>query len=111
MLDSVPVFRSRMAAAGVKQDFIDLFVAKGIDTLARLAYSSAAQPGTGDETQFIAVVAAALDIPNQADIPMGELSSIRRCWFEAHTVAVSEIRSRVECTEGSEPLKMPVPER
>ena len=111
MLDSTPVFKSRMLTLGVKSEYVQLFIDKGIDTLARLAYASASQPGTGDETQFIEVVAAALNIPNSADIPMGELSSIRRCWFEAHTVAVSEIRSRVERTEGSEPLRMPVPER
>ena len=100
-----------MTSAGVSQDSINRFVANGIGTLARLAYSSASQPGTGDETQFLEVVAKALGLAGPADIALGELSSIRRCWFEAHTVAVSEIRNKVERTEGSEPLKMPVPER
>ena len=111
MLDSIPVFKARMLSAGVSSGAVQRFIDRGIDTLARLAYSSASQPGTGDETQFIEVVSNALGVNAPADIPLGELSSIRRCWFEAHTVAVSEIRSRVERTEGSEPLKMPVPER
>ena len=111
MLDSEPVFKTRMLALGVSNESLEKFIQKGINTLARLAYSSAAQPGTGDDSPFVQMVLDVLEKQNIQAVGMGEMSSLRRVWFEAHTVAVSEIRARVERTEGAEPLKMPVAER
>lgn len=111
MIDSVPVFETRLAAVGVSPVYIAKLKSKKVDTLAKLAYISASQPGTGDESAFLEALRLTLDLGEISELPTGELSSLRRVWFEAHTVAVSEIRSQVERTEGSEPVRMPVPER
>ena len=49
MLDSEPVFRERMTAIGISDAFQLALIAAGITTLARLAFSSASMPGSGDD--------------------------------------------------------------
>jgi hypothetical protein len=110
MLDSEPVFETRMMSTGLSMATIQAFKDQGITTMARLAYSSASQPGQ-DETAFIAMVCKVLKANAGEDIDVGTLSSIRRCWWESHTVAVSQIRQSVERTDNAEPVKMPMPER
>ena len=111
MLDSRPVFETRLAAMGVNPANIQGLLDNDIDTLAKSVYCSGVQPGGADETPFLTVIAKAWKIANPVDIPLGQLSAIRRCWYESHTVAIAEIRDRVQRTEGSEPARMPVPER
>ena len=111
MLDSTPVFETRLKTLGLSATTVQKFKTNNIDTLAKLAYSSSAQPGSGDESPFLTVVAKVLGLQDPSEIDIGELASIRRAWYEAHTVAVSEIRTRIERTEGSEPARMPLPER
>ena len=38
-------------------------------------------------------------------------SAVRRLWFESHTLTVSELRSKLERTEGDGPRKAPQAER
>jgi hypothetical protein len=78
--------------------------------MAKLAYSSGSQPGQ-DEAAFVAMVCKVLGKGSADEIDVGTLSSIRRCWWESHTVAVSQIRQAVERTDTAEPVKMPMPER
>ena len=110
MLDSEPVFDIRMTSTGSSVATLDKFKAQGITTLAKLAYCSASQPGQ-DETAFQQVICRVMGVESITGIDVGTLSSIRRCWWESHTVAVSEIRQTVERTDTSEPTKMPMPER
>ena len=49
MLDGEPVFRDRMKAIGVSDAFQLALIAAGITALARLAFSSASMPGSGDD--------------------------------------------------------------
>ena len=110
MLDSEPVFETRMLATGLTPAVIQSFRDQGITTMAKLAYSSASQPGQ-DESGFLSVVCKILKVGTTDEIEVGTLSSIRRCWWESHTVAISQIRQSVERTDNAEPLKMPMPER
>ena len=96
---------------GVSPAHVADLVAQDIDTLAKLAYSAGVQPGGGDEAPFLKVIATAWKVEDPNAIPLGQLAAIRRCWYEAHTVAIAEIRDRVQRTEGSEPARIPVPER
>ena len=108
MLDSEPVFTSRMKGTGVSPAAIVALRAAGINTLSRLAFAVSCQPGVGDEKPFIDLMELALGV---SPIAPGELASLRRCWFEASTVAVAEMRSRVDRTDESRPKKLPQPER
>ena len=110
LLDSEPVFETRMAATGLKDDVIQAFQRQGITTMAKLAYSSSSQPGQ-DESAFVTMVCKVLGKGSADEIDVGTLSSIRRCWWESHTVALSQIRQAVERTDSTEPAKMPMPER
>ena len=111
MLDSIPVFEARLRAVGVSEPYALLIVSKGINTMAKLAWASSAQPGMGDEKPFIDMLVASLNLASPTDLPPGELSSFRRIWFEAHTVGIADIRQRLERTEESAPRRLPVPER
>ena len=111
MLDSEPVFRDRMKAIGVSDAFQLALIAAGITTLARLAFSSASMPGSGDDSAFVGFLIGVFALSTQADIPAGQLACLRRLWYEAHAVSLSDIRARTETTEDSPARRLPIPER
>ena len=111
MLDSEPVFRDRMKAIGVSDAFQLALIAAGITTLARLAFSSASMPGSGDDSAFVGFLVGVFALSTQADIPAGQLACLRRLWYEAHAVSLSDIRARTETTEDSPARRLPIPER
>ena len=78
--------------------------------MAKLAYCSSGQPGR-DEEPFLKVIATALGEADHANLDVDIVAPIRRAWYEAHTIAVAEIKSQCERTEKSEPVKMAGPER
>lgn len=110
LLDSKPVFLARLHTSGVHPDIARDLAAGGIDTLARFAFGSAAQPGTGDEAPFIELLTRVLQKTVQ-EIGVDNLASLRRVWYECSTIAVAELRQKVEQTGESAPKKIPVPER
>jgi hypothetical protein len=110
MLDSKPVFQTRLAAVGLSAVVIGQLQAKGINTLAKLAYSSGGQPSK-DEAPFLKVMASALGELDPDNIDPGTLAMLRRVWHESHAVALSEIRSQIERTDSTAPARMPIPER
>ena len=56
MLDSEPFFRDRIKAIGVSDAFQLALIAAGITTLARLAFSYASMPGSGDNSAFVGLL-------------------------------------------------------
>ena len=110
-LDSENVFKVRMDALGVSEPITTGLIAASINTMARLAYICTIQPGTSsDDSPFFVAIATALSI-NPADISVGDRACLRRAWFESSTVAIAEIRSRIESTNEDAPKRMPKPER
>ena len=110
MLDSKPVFVARMISSGVPIAYIDRLVLDNIDTLGRLAYCSSSVPASGDDVAFVTTVCKAIG-KTEEEIGSGMLGAIRRVWYESHTVAVAEIKHKVESTGESVPRKLPIPER
>lgn len=112
MLDSQPVFQSRLRDLSIKDLRYEALRNNGIDTLGRFAYICTLQPGTtADDSPFVAALIKALDLTEENDLGQGELAAFRRLWVEAYTVSISEIRARVEKTEDTAPKKLPMPER
>lgn len=111
VLDSKHVFEARLVAVGLNVGYQAKLKAKGIDTMAKLAYGPRCVPGSGDETPFDEFLIRVLEVARIEDIPDGEMSTLRRIWHEAHAVAISEVRNKLERTEDSAPRKLPVPER
>ena len=110
MLDSKAVFQTRLSAVGLDADIIKKLERKGIDTLAKLAYSSGGQPAK-DEGPFLKLICLALGETDPDNIDLGVLAMLRRVWHESHAVALCEVRASTERTDQSAPSRMPVPER
>ena len=111
VLDSKHVFEARLVAVGLDAGYQAKLKTKGINTMAKLAYGPRCVPGSGDETPFDDFLIRILDVNRIEDISDGEMSTLRRLWHEAHAVALSEVRNKLERTEESAPRKLPVPER
>jgi len=110
MLDSTAVFKARLKAIGVPDSEATKLLANDLDTLAKFAYITSIQPGLGDDAPFVKVISTTLGYTDDNPIGPGLLSSLRRLWFESHTVAISEIRQKVEKVDDT-PSKLPFPER
>ena len=109
-LDSKAVFAARLKAIDIPNAAIQTLQTAGIDTMAKLAFLSSCQPGVGDDSPFVKALAAALGYDDYTTIPAGLLSGMRRIWFESHTIAVSEVRQKLEKPEDQN-KKLPLPER
>jgi hypothetical protein len=81
--------------------------------MANLAYLCAIQPGTTqDDNPFFVALADALNLGGDpTQIPMATKIIFRRAWFEASTVAIAEVRMKLDRTGDEQPRKMPGPER
>ena len=79
--------------------------------MARLAFICSVQPGASDDSQFFVALAAALKLQGPDEISIGDKSAYRRAWFESSTVAIAEVRSKIEATTEDAPKKMPKEER
>jgi hypothetical protein len=110
-LDSQSVFTVRLGALGIDSTAIQTLVTSGINSMARLAFICSVQPGVADDTPFFTALAAALKLGGPDEISMGDKSAYRRAWFESSTVAIAEVRSKVESTNDDVPKKMPKEER
>ena len=112
MLDSEPVFQSRLRDLNIADRHFAALKANGVDPLGRFAYICTLQPGlAADDTPFVTALVKALSLPLNTELQQGELSAFRRLWVESYTVSIAEIRGRVERTEDSVPKKLPQPER
>ena len=112
MLDSEPVFRSRLRDLNIADGLAGALKGNGIDTLGRFAFICTLQPGTSaDDSPFINALLKALNLARETDLDQGSLSAFRRLWVESYTVSIAEIRSRVDKTEDTAPRKLPQPER
>jgi hypothetical protein len=107
-MESKAVFKARCVAVGLSPADTATLVSEGIETMAKLAFVSGTQPGANDDKEFVEVMKKVFSIDN---IPVGTLSSLRRLWFEASSMAISEVKSRYEKTEDSLPKRLPLPER
>jgi len=110
-LDSQSVFTVRLTSLGIDDASINQLISSGINTMARLAYICSIQPGVSDDNPFFVALAAALRLGGPDDIPVGDKAAYRRAWFESSTVAIAEVRSKIEATSEDAPKRMPKEER
>ena len=81
MLDSEAVFDARALAVGVSQLGLTNLQNAAITTMAKLAYCTAAQPGTGDDQAFVDAMMNIYLLAPPLALPPGELACLRRLWF------------------------------
>lgn len=109
-MDSKAAFAERAKAVGVSETHVTALAGKQLDTFGAFAFISSFQPGGTDETPFVRAIGAALGV-NPATFSEAELSSFRRLYYEAHTLAMGDLRSRLERKDGEAPRKIPMAER
>ena len=110
-LDSESVFAARLAALGIPQTEIAVLNANGVKCMANLAYICPIQPGTTqDDSPFFVALAKALGVQRDT-IPSASEIIYRRAWYEASTVAIAEVRMKMDRSNEDAPRKMPGPER
>ena len=105
--ESEPVFASRCERVGLGEDDVKKLKGQGLTTLAKVAFCCSYTPGSGDDSELIKCLDAALGVAST----LGQKASFRRLFHEAFSVTAQEMRSMVEQTEESAPRKLSVPER
>lgn len=106
-IDSAALFSERASAFGVQGPLLQLLKDGGYSTFGKLAFCSAYQPGSIDEKPLMDAIEAAIGRP----LTPAEAPPVRRLYFEATTMVMADLKSRVERTESTEPRKLPMAER
>ncbi len=106
-IESTAVFEHRALAIGVPPATLALLQSNGLDSFGKYAFSCAYQPGAPDELPLKQLLTTVLG----AEPNVGDFATLRRLYYEAHTLALSDMRTRVERKEDDAPRKLPVPER
>ena len=109
-LDSKAVFSARMKAVDIPDTVVQMLSDGGVDTMAKLAFLTGCQPGVGDDTPFVSAISRLLGYDDSNPIPAGLLAGLRRMWFESHTIAISEVRQKLEKSD-DQPKRLPLAER
>ena len=106
-LDSEATFRARALELGLEPAVVDLLKTNGVNSFGSLAFVTAYRPGQPDESPFVDALAKVLG----RDATNPELIILRRMFFEACTLSVSEFKQRAERDDTTEPVRMPIAER
>jgi hypothetical protein len=91
-LDSEAAFTDRAKQIGLETWVIDKIKEKKFATFGRLAFGFAYSPQSSDEKPLRDFLAGLLDEEPSSD----QLASLRRLFFEAHTMALTDVRLRAE---------------
>ena len=106
-LESEAVFTARASQLGVTAAQLAGFAAANINTLGQLAYGCSFQPGMPDEAPLAKLAEEIYGAP----LSLGSMSIFRRLYYEAHTVALLDMRGRMEHNTDEAPKKILAPER
>ena len=106
-LESEEVFAARAAQMGVPNSIIQQLKAANISTMGSYAFCCSYQPGSHDESPLVDIITQVTGGPPS----IGLMSQLRRLFFESHTVAIVDMRSRTDRTDEDTPRKIQLPER
>ena len=106
-MDSTAAFRERAKTLGLPDSAITKLSDSKLATFGQFAFLSSFQPGSADEKPFVEALSKVLgEEPEPA-----ELACWRRLYYECHTAAMSDLRTRLERREEDGPRKLLMPER
>ncbi len=91
----------------MSSDLLTAFTTANLKTYGSLAFVCPYQPGQTDEGPLFDAIEALIGRRDTA----GEKIPIRRLFFEAHTLALADLKTRFEKDDTSEPSQIPLPER
>ena len=93
-LDSEAAFGDRAEKIGIEKWIVDKFRAKKFGTFGKLAFAFPYTPQSADDTPLRAFITTVVEEEPGPD----QMSAIRRLFFEAHTMALTDVRHRAEAT-------------
>eukprot|EP00435_Cladocopium_sp_Y103_P048455 s3318_g14.t1 len=106
-MDSAAAFRERAKTLGITDAAVTKLSDAKPATFGQFAFLSSFQPGSSDEQPFIDALSKILgEVPDPA-----QLASWRRLYYECHTAAMSDLRTRLERKDDDGPRKLLMPER
>ena len=108
-VDSEAFFDGRMSSMGITAATSTAVRSRGWTSLASYAYGSGFIPGQSLDTVFVEEVLLVVVGPGHATSP--DSPRLRRLFFEAHTLALQDLRRRSERTESDVPVRLPAEER
>jgi hypothetical protein len=91
-LESEAAFRDRAEQIGVEDRYIQKFVSKNFAAFGRYAFCVVYSPHHADETPLKRFLTDLLEEEPEAD----QMAILRRLFFEAHTMTMTDARQRVE---------------
>ena len=106
-MDSAAAFKERAKVLGIPSDAITKLSDAKLATFGQFAFLSSFQPGSSDEQPFVEALTKVLGSTPEA----AELACWRRLYYECHTAAMSDLRTRLERKEDDGPRKLLMPER
>ena len=88
-IESLAVLQARADYVGIDAAGITAMTNKGFVSLSKWAFGSSYTPGATDDTAFLMLLTRLFNgvLPDD-----GQISAFRRLHFEAHTLAVAELR-------------------
>ena len=89
LLESKQALRARGLEVHLTEEEIDAVIGQGVTTLARLAFA-ASPPGTTPTDEQVKGLFGETVVPN-----VGSLASLKRLVFEAQTLVVADVKSKV----------------
>ena len=93
-LESVAAFKDRAKQIVVEDRYIAKFEAKNFAAFGRYAFAVVYSPQHTDETPLIDFLNDLLEEPPSA----AQLACMRRLFFESHSMALTDVRQRVEAS-------------
>ena len=100
-VDSQAAFRAEAIRLGVSEAHADLLITKGIRNHSLFAFISSYQPGATDEKPFIDALVAKLGEEARESLP-----AFRHLFYTSHTLAVQELKDKLEPREEAKRLSM-----
>ena len=106
-LESEQVFKARCKAVGLSDVATGRLETSGWTTLAKFAYMSSYTPGSATDDAFVAALTRSFGGPPND----GEMSCLRRLFYEAFTLAAGYLKSTLENPDGAAPRKLAIQEK
>jgi hypothetical protein len=107
-LDSKAVFQGRAREFGCNPDELRVLAANNWDTFASFAFSVNYVPGQQADGDFRRMCALVCEID---PAPIDRVPILRRLFFEAFTMAASDMKSRFDGSQSDTPKRLAAPER
>lgn len=108
-IESAAYFAGRARQIGITEPTVQELINRGWDSSAAFAYATSYQPGQVDDQAFVQGVLVAILGANWA--ASGDAPRLRRLYFESHTMAIADLRRKVEATDEDRPIQLPIEER